>query len=109
MAGQTDHALRGDYAHIRADYTVDQNWLAYTQAEHDLWKRLYTRQVAHLPDYACAEFLASLGALNFSTGIPKFADVNPKLKAERIGKLLRYPACCRMIFFLAICRTVVSR
>ena len=91
MAGQTNHALRGNYAHIRADYTVDQNWLAYTQAEHDLWKRLYTRQVAHLPDYACAEFLASLGALNFSTGIPKFAEVNPKLKAATNWQIVAVP------------------
>ena len=44
MAGQTDHALRGDYSQMRPDYTVEQDYSRYTAAEQDLWKRLYARQ-----------------------------------------------------------------
>ncbi len=91
MAGQTDHALRGNYEHIRADYTVDQNWLAYSPAEHDLWRRLYARQSALLPAYACDEFLDSLATLNFSAGIPKFDDINPKLKAATNWQIVAVP------------------
>ena len=91
MAGQTDHALRGNYDNIRADYTVDQDWAAYNTAEHDLWKRLYARQSALLPDYACDEFLDSLNTLNFSAGIPKFDDINPKLKAATQWQIVAVP------------------
>lgn len=91
MAGQTDHALRGNYDNIRADYTVDQDWAAYNTVEHDLWKRLYARQSALLPAYACDEFLDSLNTLNFSTGIPKFDDINPKLKAATQWQIVAVP------------------
>ncbi len=79
MAGQTDHALRGNYEGMRADYTVDQDWSAYSASEHDLWKRLYARQSALVPKYACDEFIDILGSLNFSAGIPKFDEINAKL------------------------------
>jgi phenylalanine-4-hydroxylase len=91
MAGQTDHALRGNYAHIRADYTVDQDWAAYSNDEHDLWKRLYARQSTLLPRYACDEFLDSLETLNFGTGIPKFDEINPKLKAATNWQIVAVP------------------
>jgi phenylalanine-4-hydroxylase len=79
MAGQTDHALRGDYTNIRADYTVDQDYSRYTRDEQDLWKRLYARQSALVPQYACDEFIEILGALNFGAGIPHFDEINAKL------------------------------
>ncbi len=79
MAGQTDHALRGDYSNIRADYTVDQDYTRYTADEQDLWKRLYARQSALVPQYACDEFIEILGALNFGVGIPHFDEINAKL------------------------------
>ncbi len=79
MAGQTDHALRGDYSNMRPDYTVDQDYGRYTSADQQLWKRLYARQSAQVPQYACAEFIEILGALNFSAGIPHFDEINAKL------------------------------
>ena len=91
MAGQTDHALRGNYENIREDYTVDQDWHGYSAAEHALWKRLYARQSALLPLYACDEFLASLATLNFSTGIPKFYEINAKLGAATGWQIVAVP------------------
>lgn len=79
MAGQTDHAPRGNYTNIRADYTVEQNYGRYTAAEQDLWKRLYARQSALVPQYACDEFIDILSTLNFSSGIPHFDEINAKL------------------------------
>ena len=79
MAGQTDHALRGDYSAMRPDYTVEQDYSRYTSAEQDLWKRLYARQSALVPKYACDEFIDILGALNFGAGIPHFDAINAKL------------------------------
>ncbi len=91
MAGQTDHALRGNYEHIRADYTVNQDWTAYSADEHDLWRRLYARQSTLLPRYACDEFLDSLATLNFGAGIPKFDEINPKLKAATNWQIVAVP------------------
>ena len=50
MTGETVHNLRGDYSRMRPDYTVDQDWAGYSREEHDLWKRLYARQVAEKPE-----------------------------------------------------------
>jgi phenylalanine-4-hydroxylase len=91
MAGQTAHELRGNYENIRADYTVDQEWSTYSADEHALWKRLYTRQSALVPTYACDEFIDILGQLNFSAGIPKFSDINPRLKAATNWQIVAVP------------------
>ncbi|WP_421731269.1 phenylalanine 4-monooxygenase [Brevundimonas sp.] len=65
-----------------ADWTIDQNWDAYTQVEHDTWDTLYARQMAILPGRASDAFLNGLNALDLNTGgIPDFAVMNPKLKA----------------------------
>ena len=79
MAGQTDHALRGDYSQMQADYTVLQDYSRYTAAEQDLWKRLYARQSALVPQFACEEFIDILAMLNFSAGIPHFDEINAGL------------------------------
>jgi phenylalanine-4-hydroxylase len=91
MAGQTDHALRGNYQNIRADYTVDQDWDIHSEAEHALWRRLYARQSALVPQYACDEFIDILAELNFSAGIPKFDVINPKLKAATNWQIVAVP------------------
>jgi phenylalanine-4-hydroxylase len=65
-----------------ADWTISQNWRAYTQVEHDTWDTLYARQMKILPGRACEAFMKGLQALDLNTGgIPDFALMNPKLKA----------------------------
>jgi phenylalanine-4-hydroxylase len=65
-----------------ADWTISQNWRAYTQVEHDTWDTLYARQMKVLPGRACDAFMRGLKALDLNTGgIPDFALMNPKLKA----------------------------
>jgi phenylalanine-4-hydroxylase len=70
--GQGDRPPRGDYAQARADYTCDQNWASYTQAEHDLYRRLYERQAAQLPGLACEEFIEAVAHLGSPAQIPRF-------------------------------------
>jgi phenylalanine-4-hydroxylase len=91
MAGQTDHTLRGDYTRMRPDYTVEQDYSHYTGAEQELWKRLYARQSALVPKYACDEFVTVLGTLNFSAGIPRFDKINVKLGAASGWTLVAVP------------------
>ena len=91
MAGQTDHPLRGDYSLMRADYTVEQDYSRYTPEEQDLWKRLYARQSALVPQYACDEFIGSLNTLNFGAGIPHFNEINAKLQPATGWTLVAVP------------------
>ena len=91
MAGQTDHALRGDYSQMQADYTVLQDYARYTAAEQDLWKRLYARQSVLVPQYACHEFIESLNTLNFGAGIPHFDEINAKLRPATGWTLVAVP------------------
>jgi phenylalanine-4-hydroxylase len=65
-----------------ADWTISQNWRAYTEVEHDTWDILYARQMKILPGRASNAFMKGLRALDLNTGgIPDFALMNAKLKA----------------------------
>ena len=64
-----------------ADWTIDQGWEIYTQAEHDVWITLYERQTGLLPGRACDEFLRGLDALDLHrSGIPDFKRINEELQ-----------------------------
>ena len=91
MAGQTDHALRGDYSQMRPDFTVAQDYSRYTASEQDLWKRLYARQSVLVPRYGCDEFCDVLSTLNFSAGIPHFDAINMRLMAATGWTLVAVP------------------
>lgn len=65
----------------RPDWTIDQDWPAYTPAEHAVWDTLYARQSAGLAGRACDAFLAGLEALDLGRGgIPDFARINEELQ-----------------------------
>jgi phenylalanine-4-hydroxylase len=91
MTGETTHNLRGDYSRMHPDCTVAQAWSAYTPEEHALWRRLYTRQAALVPRYACREFTDSLAALDFGGAIPRFDVVNPKLERATSWRIVAVP------------------
>ena len=100
MTGQTDHNLRGDYSGMRPDYTVDQDWGAYSGAQHDLWRHLYARQVALVPQYACDEFSDTLATLDYGAGIPRFDVINRKLAATTDWQLVAVPGLLPdLVFF----------
>jgi phenylalanine-4-hydroxylase len=100
VTGETDHKLRGDYSRMRPDYTVDQDWDAYTAAEHDLWRRLYARQAALIPNYACDEFSDTLKVLNFGEGIPRFQAINARLGPATRWQLVAVPGLVPdLVFF----------
>ena len=65
----------------RPDWTIDQGWDSYAQAEHDVWITLYERQTAMLPGRACDAFLRGLDALDLHrSGIPDFTRINDELQ-----------------------------
>ena len=79
--GQSSHGLRGDYSRMRPDHTVEQDHAAYTEAEHDRWRRLYHRQIELVPGRACEEYASALRSLDYEGGIPRFETVNRQLGA----------------------------
>lgn len=64
------------------DWTLSQDWDAFSQAEHDIWDQLIVRNVDAIAPYASEAFVAGLGILDLSRpGIPDFRELNPRLKA----------------------------
>ena len=81
---------RGDYSQIRPDYSVEQNWAGYSDAEHDLYRRLIQRQTAKLPGYACDEFIENVARLT-SDGIPRFEEANKVIGAATGWQIVAVP------------------
>lgn len=83
--------LRGEYEGAAEDYTVRQDWSAYTPAMHDRWRRLYARQSALVQTHACASFRDGLALLDCADGIPRFDHANAVLRAATGWKLVAVP------------------
>jgi phenylalanine-4-hydroxylase len=77
--GQGDRPPRGDYSRARADYTCEQGYASYTEADHDTYRRLYARQSAQLEGLACGEFIDAVGKLGAPDRIPRFGDISERL------------------------------
>lgn len=78
--GQGDRPPRGNYSQARADYTCDQDWAAYTAADHDLYRRLHERQSAQLQGLACEEFIDAVAQLGAADRIPRFDELSERLR-----------------------------
>lgn len=91
FAANTTHQLRGDYEHMRDDYTVDQPYERYTEEEHARWRFLYERQKKLLPGYAAQSFIDGLEALNAGGAIPRLEDANKVLGAATGWELVAVP------------------
>ncbi|MFZ6731605.1 phenylalanine 4-monooxygenase [Undibacterium sp. Ji42W] len=84
-------ALRGNYEKADAQYVVEQDWDAYTEAEHELWRKLYQRQMELLPGRACDEFIEALHKMDASAGIPKFERTSEELFAATGWRIVAVP------------------
>lgn len=63
-----------------ADWTIPQDWGAYSQADHATWDRLFERQAQLLPGRVSPEFIAGLDILRLSKpGIPDFEELSERL------------------------------
>jgi len=86
--------LRGDYSRMGLDYTVHQEYSAYTDVHQDTWRRLYARQRELVPTRACAAYLRALDeleTLRYGDSIPRFDQVNEKLQAATRWELVPVP------------------
>ncbi|MFZ3000247.1 MAG: phenylalanine 4-monooxygenase [Undibacterium umbellatum] len=84
-------ALRGNYEKADDHYVVAQDWAAYTEEEHALWRKLYQRQMELLPGRACDEFIEALHKMDASSGIPKFERTSEELFAATGWRIVAVP------------------
>ncbi len=96
LTGRVGHSkgLRGDYSRMAPDYTVRQDYAAYTEAHQDTWRRLYQRQRELVSGRACSAYLKALDVLEtlrYGDAIPRFDQVNEKLAAATRWTLAPVP------------------
>ena len=74
------HVLERPPEGASADWTIPQNWDAFTAEEHAVWDTLYERQIKLLPGRASKAFLRGLDLLKLSeSGIPNFEELSERL------------------------------
>src|SRR5215470_5619083 len=80
-AVSSEHKNRVRNARRSLDFTIDQDWISYSLAEHDRWDRLFKRSRETLRDRACDEFIAMMNTLKLSdSGIPNMEKLSERLE-----------------------------
>lgn len=78
------------YVSKKAD---EQGIIAWTAPENNIWKILITRQLSHIKDQACDEYLAGLEKLQLPTdNIPQLAEVSKVLRESTGWQCYPVPA-----------------
>ena len=61
-------------------FLIEQDWAAYTPAEHDVWRELVSRRMPQLEEHACAEYLDGLELIGLQPDqLPRLAEVSHRL------------------------------
>jgi phenylalanine-4-hydroxylase len=103
--GNSERPPRGDYdraGQVNADYTCPQNYAAYLEADHETYARLYQRQSALLPGLACDEFIAALPSLGAASHIPRFEDINDRLRKATGWEVVAVPGLIPEVPFFTL-------
>ena len=103
--GNSERPPRGDYdraGQVNADYTCPQNYAAYSAADHETYARLYQRQSALLPGLACDEFIAALPSLGAASHIPRFEDINDRLRKATGWEVVAVPGLIPEVPFFTL-------
>lgn len=75
-----------------SDWTISQDWEAFTADEHAMWDRLFARQSAMLPGRASEAFLRGIDVLRLEKpGIPDYRDLNARLTAATGWRVVAVP------------------
>ena len=100
--GQSDRPPRGDYSRAQEDYTCAQNYAAYTEADHDTYRRLYARQKALLPGLASQAFIDALPSLGVEDRIPRFEDITQRLRQATGWEIVAVPGLIPEVPFFSL-------
>jgi phenylalanine-4-hydroxylase len=88
----TEHAPPTRPEGAAPDWTIAQNWAAYTPAQHATWDTLFARQAKLLPGRVADEFIAGLDILRLSKpGIPDFDELSERLMKATGWQVLAVP------------------
>jgi phenylalanine-4-hydroxylase len=91
MSSET-HVLAAPPQGAGPDWTIPQDWEAFTEEDHGTWDILYKRQTELLPGRASRVFLKGLETLQLSRGgIPDFRDLNQRLTAATGWQVVAVP------------------
>lgn len=100
--GEGTRPPRGDYARARVDYTCEQDYAQYTDADHHTYRRLYSRQVQQLPGRACDEFIAAVAQLGAPDRIPRFDQISERLMRATGWQIVSVPGLIPEEAFFAL-------
>ena len=74
------------------DWSIPQQWDAYTAEDHETWDILFQRQVKQLPGRASKAFLDGIDMLNLSKpGIPDFEELSERLMKATGWQVIAVP------------------
>jgi phenylalanine-4-hydroxylase len=77
---------------VAADWTMPQNWTAFTAEQHATWRTMFDQQSQALDGYACRSFLEGLDMLRqLKPGVPDFAELNALLKPSSGWEVVAVP------------------
>lgn len=92
MADPASHVFETPPPGAAADWTIPQNWDAFSADEHAMWDRLFARQTAMLPGRAADAFLRGVDVLRLEKpGIPDYRDLNARLMAVTGWQVIAVP------------------
>ena len=75
-----------------SDWTIAQNWDAFSADEHAMWDRLFARQSDMLPGRASEAFLRGIDVLRLEKpGIPDYRELNARLMAATGWQVVAVP------------------
>jgi phenylalanine-4-hydroxylase len=75
-----------------ADWTISQDWDAFTADDHAMWDRLFARQSDMLPGRASEAFLRGIDVLRLEKpGIPDYRELNARLMAATGWRVVAVP------------------
>ena len=100
--GQGDRPPRGDYGRARSDYTCEQDHAQYAAADHETYRRLYTRQLQQLPGLACDEFIDAVQQLGAPERIPPFDAISERLQRATGWQVVAVPGLIPEEAFFAL-------
>jgi phenylalanine-4-hydroxylase len=87
---------------LPADFTIAQNWAAYSGEEHAIWRLLFERQQRLLVGRACEEYLEGFAALGMAAGgIPDFARLSNRLERTTGWRIVAVPGLVPDAVFFA--------
>lgn len=92
MTATASHVYASPPPGAAADWTIAQDWDAFSADEHAMWDRLFARQSAMLPGRAADAFLRGIDVLKLEKpGIPDYRDLNARLMAATGWQVVAVP------------------